>query len=165
MHRKLILMVLFAGIFTLIIVIGIILKKGNIQTCTYQDDKRKMTVQIPKEWTYKINNQFKGDSSIEGLPDVGIDIYIDGDADNNVYFFYQDGTLIFDEPGMLIDQFETYKGQSGTLYKVNHNNTTRIITIFDIGHYAITTGLTNEEYELYEKEIFRMLKSCWIEEF
>lgn len=164
MHRKSIYYVLIIGLFTLLIIAVIMLKRVSIQTCTYQDEHRKITVEIPKEWTFKVNNKFNGNESTEGFPDYGIEIYIDGDTKNKVYLFYQEGTINFSEPGMLSETFRTNKGQSGSLYTVLNDNT-RIFAIFDLGHYAITSELDNNLFSVNEKEILSMIKSICIVEF
>ena len=165
MHRKSTFYLLIIGIITLIIITVIMLKRISIQTCAYQDDYRKITVDIPKEWTFKVNNKFKGTESTEGSPDYGIEIYINGDTQNTLYLFYQEGTINFSEPGMLKKLFSTNKGQSGSLYTVSNDNTTRIFAIFDIGHYAITSELDNNLFKVKEKEILSMIKSIYIVEF
>jgi hypothetical protein len=165
MHRKLSSYILIIGLFTLIIITVIMLKRVSIQTCTYQDELRKIAVDIPKKWTFKVNNKFKGNESTEGFPDCGIEIYIDGDTQNKFYLFYQEGTINFREPGMLAETFKTNKGQSGSLYTVFNNNKTRIFAIFDIGHYAITSELDNNLFSVNEKEILSMIKSICIIEF
>jgi len=141
------------------------LKRVSIQTCTYQDEHRKITVEIPDEWTFKVIDKFEGNESTEGLPDYGIKIYIDGDTQNQIYLFYQEGTIHFSEPGMLTETFNTNKGQSGSLYTAFNDNTTRIFATFDIGHYAITSELDNNLFGVSEKEILSMIKSIYIVEF
>ncbi len=99
------------------------------------------------------------------MPDYGIKIYINGDTQNQVYLFYQEGTINFSEPGMLTETFNTNKGLSGSLYTAFNDNTTRIFATFDIGHYAITSELDNNLFSVSEKEILSMIKSIYIVEF
>lgn len=50
LNRKVTYFALVIGLFAFIIFIIIMIKtRSNYQTCTYQDEFRKMTVNIPKE--------------------------------------------------------------------------------------------------------------------
>lgn len=148
-----------------IIVYALFIKRNNSQMCIYEDDNRRFSIEIPKDWTYKIYNKFTGNETIEGSPDYGIEIYIDGDKNHSIYFFYQEGTLNLSEPGMSREAFKTKRGQSGNLSAIYNDNTTRIVIVFDIGHYAITTELDNSVFSVNKNKIFSMFKSIYIKEF
>lgn len=137
---------------------------GNIQTCIYQDEVRKMVINIPEEWTYALEKEFKGDENREGSPDFGIQLYIDGDTNNNIYFFYQHGTLNFQEPGITSETLKTKQGRAGKLSTAIQGDTRIIFVTYDIGHYAILARLDNNVFNANKKEIYKVIKSSYIEE-
>ena len=105
------------------------------------------------------------DKRTETQADYGIEIYIDGNKNHSVYFFYQEGTINLSEPGMLREAFKTKRGQSGNFITTHNDNITRIFLIFDIGHYAITTELDNSVFNANKSKIFSMFKSIYIKEY
>lgn len=165
MSHKLTPYILLAGLFTLMLFFIFTARTPNLQTCTYEDEERKITTKIPQNWTCKIMERTAATEDMEGSPNYGIEIYIDGNEQNSIYLFYQLGTVSFTQPGMLIDIFKTNEGKTGDLYTFFHDNTTTVFGVFDIGHYGFTTRLDNNLFNQNKKEIFSVIENIHITEY
>lgn len=157
--------VLFVTGFILCIILILLFLTNSTKTCTWQDKERKISVNVPRSWTFQNIPSFQGDDVLEASPDYGLELYINGKQNNCIYLFYRLGTLSFREPGMTVGDFQTKEGKTGTLYTVSNDTETTLAGHFDMGNYGFISKLDNTVFEENKKAIFSVIKSIQIIEY
>jgi hypothetical protein len=126
----------------------------------YTDNLFRFSVSFPNKWKYSIEKSWEGTETHEGSPEAGITIYIDGNKTQNIYVFGQvylvDHGLYF---GFKSENFKTYSGINGKLYRNEKNGKIEIYLVFDVGTKGAHILMTKTNYNKYKNEITEILKS------
>ncbi len=138
----------------------------------YEDEESYFSIEVPADWTVDINEGwpgFSGDTpeeSYEASPDVGLYIYVDGEEENQIYFYRQWGHIssFLKEDGKV----SVNESLSAARYKEERDGLVLETYIFDEegitggGFYALSIALPRQVYRSHQKEIQRAVESICI---
>lgn len=136
----------------------------DLTTCVYENEERKLTVQIPQAWTSETVDEFSGDDEQEASADYGILVYVDGNKEESIYIYYQQGTIKIQEPNAEQSTFETKAGLTGTLYTLSEDGKINLWGVLKEEHYGVHAALGEDLYLANQEKIQTVLESISIEE-
>lgn len=137
------------------------------EQAVYEDDECRITAEFPKDWECRILEWSAGDENVEGTPDSGIEIYVNGDKNSEVYVFrFVSHIAPQEEDVESSSAFTSDTGLEGTYYKMKNENILCHLVAFEgeeAGFYGVSITMDEKTFEENEAQIKEVLNRIKIE--
>ncbi len=125
-------------------------------------DHLKFSVDFPEDWTSMVEETWEATSEREASPDGGINIYIDGNVENKIYVYWQNGHISYPQGSDEKDIFTTDDGLNGELYEQAEDKRVKVQVIYGEGFHGAHVDVSEACYKHYKNEILEVIKSMKI---
>lgn len=138
------------------------------QRYVYEYNQYAFGVDIPENWTYKDMEVWEATTEEplrEASPEIGFEVYIEGDEERVIYVQRQYGKPQMDDfdcEGKFIQVKENMTGLVGERRFERDGKPYIFICYIIKDHYMIFTSLEEEVYRDHKKEIDAMVQSFFI---
>jgi hypothetical protein len=125
----------------------------------YTNSKYKFSVTFPKSWGHEFEKTWEATSQQEASPDGGIRIYIEGNKEEMIYVYGQNGHIGVFQEASKREEFFTDSNIKGELSSVSTDGKQDIHLVLGDGFNGAHVYVSEECFNSNKDEIFNLLKS------